>query len=181
MLYMLLVSDYFLLYMPIESETRHLWTPAILGFPKKKELRVSICITCFLYLCYINQVHATRVWFNIDIYAYLNEIKLMKPVTCRYQLLTHSAWSMSQNISFVNDSVKCIPCDKCLVLTLTFTYILNEIKPMKPVTCCYQLLTHSHVTLCSNKLIQTQWNFCKGRHFRNNKLFISLFLEDSLT
>ena len=31
--------------------------------------------------------------FNIDIYKYLNEMKLLKPVTCFYQLPTDSGWS----------------------------------------------------------------------------------------
>ncbi len=31
--------------------------------------------------------------FNTNIYIYLSEIKLMKPVTCCCQLPTHSAWS----------------------------------------------------------------------------------------
>ena len=34
-------------------------------------------------------------------------------------------------------------CDKRQVLTLTVTIHLDEIKLLKPVTCCYQLPNHS--------------------------------------
>ena len=46
-------------------------------------------------LCISNQALATIVWFKIDIYVYWNEIKLLKPVTCRYRLPTHFAWWLS--------------------------------------------------------------------------------------
>ncbi len=41
----------------------------------------------------IYHVLATSDWFNIYIYIYLHEIKLLNPVTCHYRLPTHSVWS----------------------------------------------------------------------------------------
>ena len=53
---------------------------------------IRVYITRLLVLGIIYQALATSVWFKIDIYVYWNEMKLLKSVTCRSRLPTHSAW-----------------------------------------------------------------------------------------
>ncbi len=56
---------------------------------------IRVYITCLFDLCNNNHVFATSCWFlTLTFTYYLNEINLLKPVTCRYRFPTYSAWSI---------------------------------------------------------------------------------------
>ncbi len=67
--------------MSVEFETRHLWTIQYSG--------LHICLIYVTWNLYSRQVSG----FNIDICIYWNKIKLLKQVTYRNRLPTHSTWS----------------------------------------------------------------------------------------
>ena len=87
---MLLVSDYFCASNTCQKDLKPdtCEPPTIL----RVYMLLDLCLTSIMYL---RQVSG----FNIDIYIYLNEIKLLKPVICCYWLSTHSAWSRHLSIS----------------------------------------------------------------------------------